>query len=64
MASKSRWDNLQHLQRAKRAAMVAGFPDSREGGRNAKGNGFALRIEHCDQAVFDELVKDIKGRLA
>ncbi len=62
-AAKSTWNNLSHLQQAKRAAMVAGYPNAREGRRNSRGNGWSLIINHCSQEAFDVLAQQIEGRL-
>ena len=62
-AATSTWNNLSHLQHAKRAAMVAGYPNAREGRRNSRGNGWSLIINHCSQEAFDKLAQQIEGRL-
>ena len=65
-AAQSTWNNLSHLQQAKRAAMVAGYPDSKEGRKNSRSNGWSLRVAHMSQEAFDLLVEKeagIKGRV-
>ena len=62
-AATSRWNNHQHLLEAKRAAMVAGYPNAREGRRNSRGNGWSLIINHCSQEAFDKFAFQIEGRI-